>query len=113
MRMVNINYTTFPFFLPQNLKVSFIASGYGRSEGVVVLLLQKSTEALRSYGSLVHADARLCMDKAINFIKPSDDSIRDFFKSFYESCKVSPTQISYLEADGSACKVFLTVIKPL
>lgn len=47
------------------------------------------------------------MDKAINFIRPSDDSIRDFFKSFYEGCKVSPKDISYLEADGSACKVFI------
>lgn len=83
------------------------ANGYGRSEGVVVLLLQRSTEALRSYGSIIHADARICMEKAINFIRPSEDSFRDFFQSFYENCKISPSDISYLEADGSACKVFI------
>lgn len=88
-----------------NLKIIFIASGYGRSEGVVVFLLQRSTDALRSYGSIIHSDARICMDKAINFIKPSEDSFREFFKSFYENCKISPENISYLESDGSACKV--------
>lgn len=88
-----------------NIKIVFKASGYGRSEGVVVLLLQRSTDALRSYGTILHCDARLCMEKAINFIRPSEDSFREFFKSFYEDCKVSPESISYLECDGSACKV--------
>uniref|UniRef100_A0A2S2QQD5 Fatty acid synthase n=1 Tax=Sipha flava TaxID=143950 RepID=A0A2S2QQD5_9HEMI len=82
------------------------ASGYGRSEGVVVLLLQRSTEALRSYGTIVHVDARICMEKAVNLIRPSEDSIREFLKSFYENCKVSPASVSYLEADGSACKYY-------
>jgi len=88
-----------------NVKILYTASGYGRSEGVVVLLLQRSTDALRSYGTILHCDARLCMEKAINFIRPSEDSFRDFFKSFYEDCKVSPDYISFLESDGSACKV--------
>lgn len=92
---------------PLSFKILFIANGYGRSEGVVVLLLQKSTEALRSYGTILHADARICMEKAVNFIKPSEDAIRDFFKSFYEDCQVLPASVSYLEADGSACKVFI------
>ncbi|VVC35574.1 Hypothetical protein CINCED_3A020887 [Cinara cedri] len=82
------------------------ANGYGRSEGVVVLLLQRSTEALRSYGSIIHADARVCMEKSVNFIRPSEDSFREFFKSFYKDCKVSPESISYLEADGSGCKYY-------
>ncbi|XP_026815045.1 fatty acid synthase-like isoform X2 [Rhopalosiphum maidis] len=82
------------------------ASGYGRSEGVVVLLLQRSTDALRSYGTILHCDASICMEKAINFIRPSEDSFRDFFKSFYEDCKVSPANICYLESDGSACKYY-------
>jgi len=88
-----------------NVKILFTANGYGRSEGVVVLLLQRSTDALRSYGTILHCDARLSMEKAINFIRPSEDSFREFFKSFYEDCKVSPENISYLESDGSACKV--------
>lgn len=95
------------FLSHKKIEIVYIASGYGRSEGVVVLLLQRSTEALRSYGSIIHADARICMEKAINFIRPSEDSFREFFRSFYESCKISPSNISYLEADGSACKVLL------
>jgi acyl transferase domain-containing protein len=47
------------------------------------------------------------MEKAVNLIRPSEDSIREFLKSFYENCKVSPASVSYLEADGSACKVFI------
>lgn len=90
-----------------DLKIVFIASGYGRSEGVVVLLLQRSTEALRSYGTILHADAKVCMEKAINLIRPTEESFREFFKSFYEDCKISPANVSYLEADGSACKVFI------
>jgi len=88
-----------------NVKILLTASGYGRSEGVVVLLLQRSTDALRSYGTILHCDARLCMEKAINLIRPSEDSFRDFFKTFYEDCKVLPENVSYLESDGSACKV--------
>ncbi|CAI6344354.1 unnamed protein product [Macrosiphum euphorbiae] len=82
------------------------ASGYGRSEGVVVLLLQRSTDALRSYGTILHCDARPCMEKAINFIRPSENSFREFFKTFYEDCKVLPENVSYLESDGSACKYY-------
>lgn len=70
-----------------------------------MLLLQRSTEALRSYGSILHADAKLCMEKAINLIRPSEDSYREFLKSFYDDCGISPANVSYLEADGSACKV--------
>lgn len=73
-----------------------------------MLLLQRSTEALRSYGTILHVDARICTDKAVNLIRPSEDSFREFFESFYENCKVSPADISYLEADGSACKVFIS-----
>jgi len=51
------------------------------------------------------------MEKAINFIRPSEDSFREFFKSFYEDCKVSPANISYLESDGSACKVMANELK--
>lgn len=47
------------------------------------------------------------MEKAVNFIRPSEDAIQDFLNSFYENCKVSPASVSYLEADGSACKVFI------
>lgn len=70
-----------------------------------MLLLQRSTEALRSYGTILHADARICMEKAVNLIRPSEDSYREFFKSFYDDCGVPPANVSYLEADGSACKV--------
>lgn len=104
MKMVS-NYDHNVFSLVLNN--CFLASGYGRSEGVVVLLLQRSTEALRSYGTILHVDARVCMEKALNLIRPSEDSFREFFKSFYNDCNVSPSNISYLEADGSACKVFL------
>lgn len=89
--------------------ILFTANGYGRSEGVVVLLLQRSTDALRSYGTVLHCDASIRMEKAINFIRPSEESFREFFKSFYEHCKVSPANISYLESDGSACKVIETI----
>ncbi|XP_050431818.1 fatty acid synthase-like [Adelges cooleyi] len=82
------------------------ANGYGRSEGVVVLFLQRSTEALRSYGTVVHAGSRVCMEKALNLVKPTEDSLRDFYQDFYNSCRVSPEDVSYLEADGSGCKYY-------
>lgn len=42
----------------------------------------------------------------MNLIRPSEDSFREFFESFYAQCKISPADVSYLEADGSGCKVF-------
>lgn len=81
------------------------ASGYGRSESVVMLYLQRATDAKRIYATVSHTDASFCGSKALTFLKPSEEAFVDFFQKFYADCKVPIRDIVYLEADGSADKV--------
>ncbi|XP_065203846.1 fatty acid synthase-like [Planococcus citri] len=80
------------------------ANGYGRSEGVVFLFLQRANEAKRIYAHVSHVDATFCGEKANTFLKPREEAFADFFKKFYNDYPVPMDDIAYLEADGSADK---------
>lgn len=84
---------------------SFLANGYGRSEAVVLLYLQRAEEAKRIYATISHSDATFCGYEANTLLKPKQEALYHFLKQFYSTCNVSPRDIGYLEADGSADKV--------
>lgn len=81
------------------------ANGYGRSEGVVFLFLQRANEAKRIYATVSHVDASFCGEKANTFLKPQEEAFVDFFQKFYTDFPVPMDDVAYLEADGSADKV--------
>ncbi|KAI5698921.1 hypothetical protein M8J76_008538 [Diaphorina citri] len=81
-----------------------LANGYARSEGIVVLLLQRSETALRSYGEVLHAESRFYGSLERPFVGFNQANLVEFFTNFYQKARVDPGQVDFLEADGSAIK---------
>lgn len=83
----------------------FLANGYTRSDGVVVLYIQKACDAKRSYGSIVHVDTRFYGNTEKQLLKIDEDIMVEFLEDFYQVCSVSPNEIGYLETYGCGLKV--------
>lgn len=80
------------------------ADGYVRSEGVVMLYLQRAVDAKRSYGTIIHADATYQGCDQENFLKPASRCVTEFLRKFYRDCKIPTKDVAYVEADGSGQK---------
>lgn len=80
------------------------ANGYGRSEGVVVLFLQRSDQCFRSYGEILNVDSLFYASLDRPFCSLNANNLMDFFTEFYKRAKVDPNSVDFLEADGSAVK---------
>ncbi|KAJ4428213.1 hypothetical protein ANN_24228 [Periplaneta americana] len=80
------------------------ANGYGRSDGVAVMLLQKAKCAKRIYACVVHSAAEICGNRMTPLITPMREPLINLMERFYQTCGVDPTTIQFLEADGSATK---------
>ncbi|XP_043468869.1 fatty acid synthase-like [Leptopilina heterotoma] len=81
------------------------ANGYTRSEGTVVLFLQKARDAKRIYAEVKNVECSFA--KAINdklLFYPTHDSQTDLMRKTLKDCDLSGRDISYVEADGSGIK---------
>lgn len=81
------------------------ASGYARSEAASIVFLQKAKNSKRIYATVVHGKT-ICdgfNEEGITF--PSTIVQSNFLKEFYEECKISPLNVSYVEAHGTGSKV--------
>lgn len=80
-------------------------NGYVRSEACGVLFLQKSKDARRNYGRLIHSNTNCdgFTSQSIHF--PSKEVQCCLLNDFYQECKVDPATISYLEAHGTGILV--------
>ncbi|XP_072934758.1 fatty acid synthase-like [Epargyreus clarus] len=104
-----INYTkTIPLSVDGKTK-SFdeYAAGPAFSEAINVLFLQKAKDALRVYADLTHIKCEfggfLQGDYGPCFgFHREPEKLRDFMRCFYKETNVSPTDVSYVEAFGSA-----------
>jgi len=97
-------YVTFSFFT---------ANGYGRSEGAVVIFLQRKQDAKRSYGTVRLLDSFYCGVNPCTFIGFNEDSIETCLKEIYDNNhqNVQPSDICFLEMDACGVKVRSDVIK--
>lgn len=93
MNKSNLNWILFP------------AHGYARSDGVVILFLQKASEAKRSYGSIIHLKTEFNGGTNDELLKISSPLMTDFLKNFYSDCPVKPEEIDYVETYGCGVKV--------
>ncbi|GFY74597.1 fatty acid synthase [Trichonephila inaurata madagascariensis] len=77
------------------------AKGYVRSEAIVSIFLQKSDFARRKYATIIHIKTNIdgYKDKGITY--PSVEMQRRLFQEVYQECKLSPSQISYVETHGT------------
>uniref|UniRef100_T1K1R7 Uncharacterized protein n=1 Tax=Tetranychus urticae TaxID=32264 RepID=T1K1R7_TETUR len=74
------------------------ADGYGRSEGVCCILLQKSADAKRIYSTIVNCRSNTdgYKDQGISF--PSVNLQRQLMYETYTEVGLDPTKVSYVEA---------------
>ncbi|GBN02031.1 Fatty acid synthase [Araneus ventricosus] len=76
-------------------------NGYGRSEAIVALLLQKSDVARRKYASIVHIKTNTDGFKEQGVLFPSASMQKRLMKEVYDECKLNPLKVSYVEAHGT------------
>uniref|UniRef100_A0A8D8PTU4 Fatty acid synthase n=1 Tax=Cacopsylla melanoneura TaxID=428564 RepID=A0A8D8PTU4_9HEMI len=80
------------------------ANGYVRSEGIVVLFLQRSDVALRSYGEVVAVESIFHGSLERPLVGFNETNLIEFFTEFYRRAGIDPSQVEFLEADGSGVK---------
>ncbi len=100
LKFLHLNIAELRFLLK-----NILANGYGRSEGVVLLFLQRAEQANRIYATVTHTDATFCGEGAHTFLKPKQEALVEFFQKFYSTCKIPIQDVAFLEADGSSDKV--------
>ncbi|KAK7080814.1 hypothetical protein SK128_019451 [Halocaridina rubra] len=86
---------------------SFDASGNGyvRSEAIVVVFLQRVSQARRIYAHVVHARANTDGNKGEGITFPSGAVQRELLQEVYSLSGISPSDVSYVEAHGTGTKV--------
>ncbi|KAL0271260.1 UNVERIFIED_CONTAM: hypothetical protein PYX00_008407 [Menopon gallinae] len=80
-------------------------NGYVRSEAVVVLFLQKSSEARRTYATVVHSKSNTDGFKVQGITFPSGDMQNKLIREVYAEAGVDPRDVAYVEAHGTGTKV--------
>ncbi|XP_051160074.1 fatty acid synthase-like [Leptopilina boulardi] len=81
------------------------ADGYTRSEGLVVLFLQKARDAKRIYAEV--KNARMCfgdVNNKMQFFYPTHDFQAKVMRMTLKECGLKGKDISFIEADGSGIK---------
>lgn len=76
-----------------------------RSEAIAVLYLQKAKDAKRIYATIIHSKTNCDGFKEEGITFPSSKMQGRLFQEFYNECNVSPSNIAYIEAHGTATKV--------
>lgn len=79
-----------------------------RSESCVVMLLQKSTEAKRSYASVLSATGIFGETNDL-FYHYSDHLYKEVLLNAYKEANVDPTKVAYIEGEGLGIKVCLNL----
>lgn len=86
------------------------SDGYVRSEGIVVIFLQKRKDANRIYAEIVHTQISNEGYKPEGISHPNALRQQDLFTSFYTDINIDPRSVSYVEAHmtGTRVSIFLS-----
>lgn len=76
-------------------------NGYGRSEAIVSMLLQKSDVVRRSYATIVHIKSNTDGYKEQGVTFPSAKMQKQLIEEVYKESKVNPLEVTYVEAHGT------------
>lgn len=85
--------------------MSSLANGMNRSEACVVVLLQKSTDAKRSYGTLLNATSIFGETNHLLY-HYSDYLYKKILCNAYKEAGVDPAEVAYVEGEGLGIKVY-------
>lgn len=80
-------------------------NGYVRSEAVVAIYLQKSSDAKRVYATVVNAKTNTDGAKEQGITFPSGACQKKLIQQVYEEANVNPADVAYVEAHGTGTKV--------
>lgn len=80
------------------------AQGYARSDGVVVLYIQKASEARRSYASIVNVATTFDGNREGTLQDISVENLATFMNEFYEKIPIKPENVEFLETYGCGNK---------
>lgn len=87
----------------QNL-YKLLANGMNRAEACVAVFVQKSTEAKRSYGTLLNATG--IFGETDNLLYHySDNLYKEVLLNAYKEARVDPAKVAYIEGEGLGIKV--------
>lgn len=86
------------------------ADGYNRSEGCVVLFLQKASEAKRSYGTVLGVQSKLYGDTRGHLTEHNGADFKSLLLDTYKSADVDPATVEYVEAYGSGIEVAIVFV---
>lgn len=85
----------------------FLAHGMNRAEACVAILVQKSTEAKRSYGTLLNATG--IFGETDNLLYHySNNLYKEVLLNAYKEAQVDPAEVAYIEGEGLGIKVYLS-----
>lgn len=93
-----------------NLYILFLADGYNRSEACIVMYLQKSSEAKRSYGTLLSVRSVQFGDHEGHITEHNSINFKSLLLDSYEEANIDPASIEYIEAYGAGIKVIFAVL---
>lgn len=79
--------------------------GYVRSEGIVVLFLQKASFARRIYSTILNVRTNNDGSKSSSITTPSGEKQSRLIRETYEDIGLSPNGVLYVEAHGTGTKV--------
>lgn len=98
-----ITFTQYIYWIVQKF---FAAEGFGRSDCVVILYLQRASDAKRSYGSLLFSETIYRGLSLKSFLGYDETFIEETLRYMYSKYKdIDPNDISYLEMDANGVKV--------
>ncbi|KAJ8961709.1 hypothetical protein NQ318_021309 [Aromia moschata] len=80
------------------------AKGYARSDGVVVMYIQKASEARRCYASVLNVATRFDGNREGDFCTIDVPNMVEFLEDFYQETPVKPEEVEFVEAYGCALK---------
>lgn len=81
------------------------ANGYNRSAACIMLYLQRAEDAKRCYAKVLNTHISTYGNRLNTYLECSKSSFTKLLQTAYKDSGVDPSDLAYLEAEGSGCKV--------
>lgn len=85
--------------------MSYLADGYNRSEACIILLLQRASDAKRSYGTLLSVKSNQFGDHQGHITDHNGQQFKSLLLDSYKDANIDLASVDFVEAYGSGLKV--------